>query len=132
MDVVFSKLDHALLTEKSSHHAYKRVAVLHVSSDPRKRDGHTCPTRIVFMENFAAMHLGQQLLRLPPLKERGQPHAASTTPEHALCRLYPALCLSRLRGPERRCMQLASRAVRLHHPRDHTLSHGQYTSEDSP
>src|SRR5262245_47626432 len=101
----------------------KRVALLHVSSDPRKSTGHICLMRIVFMEKSAAMHMGQQLLSLSHLKERVKPHAASTLPDHALCRMYPAVCLSHLRGPERVCMQLARRACRLHDPRDDALFH---------
>src|SRR5262249_125063 len=60
---------------------------------PRKSTGHTCPMSIVVMEKSAAMHIGHQLLRLSYRKERAKPHAASTLPEHARCRLYPALCL---------------------------------------
>src|SRR2546427_6355137 len=104
MDCIISKLSHALLAESSSRHAHKLVTLLHVSSDPRHRNGHTCPIRIVIMDRSAAMHIGQQLLSLPPLRERVQPHAASTLPGHALGRLYPAVCLSRLRGPARVCM----------------------------
>src|SRR5438128_577860 len=100
MDKLFSKLNYEFLEESRSRHAHKLGAVLHVSSDPRQSPGHTCPMRIVFMDKAAAMHLGQPLRRLPPLKERAKPHAASTTPEHALCRLYPAVCLSSLSGPK--------------------------------
>src|SRR6266446_8966847 len=96
-----------------------------------KSNGHTCLMRIVFMERSVAMHIGQQLLMLSPLKERAKPHAASTLPGHARCRMCPALCLSSLGGPKRVCVQLASRPRRLHDPRDHTLFHGRNTRENS-
>jgi hypothetical protein len=103
MDEIFSKLNYELL-EESRRHAHQLVAVLHVSSDPRKNKGHTCPMSIVVMDKSAAMHIGQQLLRLPPLKESAKPHATSTTPEHAQCLLCPDLCRSSLGGPQRVCV----------------------------
>jgi hypothetical protein len=55
----------------------------------------------------------EQSAAMQNLKERAKPHAASTLPGHALCRLYPAVCLYRLYGPKRVCVQLVCRTYRL-------------------
>src|SRR5215469_13809119 len=58
-------------------------------------------------------------------------HVASTLPGHVRCCLCLTLYLSRLRGPERVCVHLASRTCQLRHPRDHALFPERHTRADS-